>query len=94
MREIRKIDLMSYGKIMAAIMAIFGFVMGLVVSIAALFAGSLSTATFGFAAVFGVLAIILLPIIYAIIGFVMGIIGAAIYNFIASKIGGVKIDLK
>jgi hypothetical protein len=36
---------------------------------------------------------IMLPIIYAIFGFIFTAIGAWVYNWVASKIGGVEFDL-
>ncbi|MFM8912259.1 MAG: hypothetical protein ACKOE6_04970 [Flammeovirgaceae bacterium] len=43
---------------------------------------------------FGFLSIIIFPILYGGIGFVAGLIGAAIYNLIAGWVGGIKIELK
>jgi hypothetical protein len=45
------------------------------------------------AAAFGLLAIIIFPILFAIIGFIMRIIVAFIYNEVAKRFGGVKLDL-
>ncbi len=42
----------------------------------------------------GVYAVVYLPIAYGITGFVSAYIGALIYNFVADKIGGIKVDLK
>ena len=38
-------------------------------------------------------AIIALPIIFGIGGFVLGAIAAGVYNFMASRIGGIKVQL-
>jgi hypothetical protein len=35
-----------------------------------------------------------MPIIYAIMGFIMGVIGAWLYNLIAKWVGGVQIELE
>jgi hypothetical protein len=37
---------------------------------------------------------IFLPIIYAIMGFIFGLIGAAIYNLIAGWIGGIEVEVE
>ena len=47
----------------------------------------------GIAAGFGAMAIIIFPLIYGAMGFVMGLIGAALYNLVAKMIGGIKIQL-
>jgi len=37
---------------------------------------------------------IMMPIIYGVMGFVFGVIGAAIYNLIASWIGGIEVEVE
>ena len=43
---------------------------------------------------FGAGAVIALPNFYGIMGFVGGIIMAAIYNFVAGIVGGLELDLE
>lgn len=38
--------------------------------------------------------IISLPVAYGVTGFIAAYIGALLYNFVAKKFGGVKVDLK
>ena len=59
-------------------------------------AGGGGNATMGGAssAAVGIGAMIGIPIIYGILGFVMGAIGALIYNALSGIIGGVKFDLE
>jgi len=42
---------------------------------------------------FGAGAIIVFPIFYGLMGFISGLIGAAIYNFFAGWVGGIVVDL-
>ena len=44
--------------------------------------------------VLGPIVIILFPIAYGVLGFVMGAVGAALYNLIAKWIGGIEIEIK
>src|SRR4030043_2112511 len=89
MRELKAIDPMSLGKILAVIMAVFGFIAGIFV------AAGLSTARGPFPGVFGgIAAIILMPIAFGIMGLIIGIIEAWVYNVVAKNIGGAKRDLK
>jgi hypothetical protein len=46
------------------------------------------------AAIFGVGFAIMLPVFYAIIGFIFGIIAAAIYNLIAKWTGGFEFEVR
>ena len=43
---------------------------------------------------FGIGAIVFFPIFYGIMGFVMGIISAVLYNFVSSKIGGLEFEVE
>lgn len=99
MMELKRVDPLSLAKITAVVMAIFGFIFGLVVTLftAALGSFFLSSATpvmFPFFGVIGIVAIIAFPILYGIMGFVFGAIWALIYNAVAAKVGGIMIDLK
>ena len=40
----------------------------------------------------GIGAVILLPVFYGIAGFIGGIVMAALYNFVASLVGGIRVD--
>lgn len=42
----------------------------------------------------GALMLIFIPIIYGIIGIIFGALSAVLYNFIAGRIGGVKIYIR
>lgn len=42
----------------------------------------------------GVGIIFILPIIYAVVGFIGGLIGALIYNLIARWIGGIEVEVE
>ncbi len=44
--------------------------------------------------VFGAGAIIFLPVLYGVIGFLFSLIGAALYNVVAGMVGGVEVELQ
>ncbi|PIN75123.1 hypothetical protein COV18_05215 [Candidatus Woesearchaeota archaeon CG10_big_fil_rev_8_21_14_0_10_37_12] len=91
MRELRKLGVLSAAKVHALICAIFGLVIGVVYAVVGAVAGV--TGGSGLLAGLGLLAIIVLPVLYAIFGFIGGLIVAAIYNIVARWIGGIEIDL-
>jgi ABC-type multidrug transport system fused ATPase/permease subunit len=68
--------------------AIFGFVLGLIVIIAGLFSGT------GALLLAGVVSIVILTIFFLVGGFISAAIAAIVYNFIASKIGGIAVYFK
>ena len=93
MKEITKMEVLSVGKVYALSLAFFGFIAGIFVAIL----GSAFN-TYGRGGMLGpslgIASIILFPVIYGIIGFIAGIIGAAIYNLIVKLVGGIEIELK
>lgn len=94
---IKKFDVMSVAKVYGLIGVIIGFILGLIIAlfagIASAFAGMFGAGTgaFGIAG-FGILAIIIAPIMYGIMLFIGGAIGAFIYNIVADKIGGISFE--
>ena len=72
-----------------------GFIAGIFFTVIFVFFGTTSEAAAPGIPVFLLpFSIIVFPILYGIMGFVMGIICAVVYNFLARKIGGVMVDLK
>ncbi len=100
MTEIKHIGVWSLAKISAAIALVIGLIMGVIFVVfgAVLTAASpmmgIPMLTSGAFTVEGVVAIIVLIIVYAIIGFIWGAIAAFIYNTAAGWFGGVEIDLE
>mgnify|MGYP001619999951 CR=1 FL=1 len=89
------IDPKSSGKICGIIGAIVGFIVGVFFSIFSILGLATNQDTSSlFGLIFGVSAIILLPIFYGILGFLQGVIGAWIYNVLAKRVGGIKIGFK
>ena len=91
MTTVKKVDIMSAAKIEAIICAIFGLILGIIVALFSGLLGSVSGSSFGN---WGLGSIIIMPIIYAVIGFISGAIGAALYNLAAGWIGGIQIELE
>ena len=91
MAVIKSIDIMSWAKIHA----LFGIVFGLIYGIFFAVIGS----AIGYhrdmpgVTAFGLMSIIIFPIIFGIMAFICGAIMAFLYNLFASKIGGVQIEL-
>ena len=98
MSVVKSIGVVSYAKIMALIYAIIGFIYGLLVALFILLAGSVTSLGIfpgGGLGIIGAIVFIRLgPIAGAISGFVFGVISAVIYNFAASKVGGIEVELK
>ena len=99
---IRRFGVLSVAKIYGLLMFIFGLIFGVLYGLffiifgAAMSAmGSRDAAAGGVSSVvIGIFAMIGIPIMYGVMGFIMGAIGALIYNALAGIIGGVKFDLE
>lgn len=46
------------------------------------------------AAAFGVGAVIILPLLYGVMGIIVGALGAVLYNLFASLVGGVSVEVE
>jgi Transmembrane domain of unknown function (DUF3566) len=100
-RRIKRIAPLQAGKMLGVLYACMGLIFLPFIGVAALagaFAqqaqgqGSGAATTVGIALmiVFG----LFVPIIYGVMGFLVGVIGAAIYNFIAQWIGGIEVEVE
>ena len=91
---LRRIEPLSFAKIAGLLYAVMGFIGGLFMW---MFSGVMSgiggAEMDAFAAFFGMGALITLPILYGIMGFIFGFIGAWLYNLVADRIGGIEVDL-
>ncbi len=92
---IKRVGVMSVAKLYAVMAAAMGLCFGLLVaavgSIGSTMLSSDGTSLVPFGG-FGIAAIVVLPIIYAVMGFIGGLIGAALYNLFAGLVGGIEIE--
>jgi hypothetical protein len=94
--RIKRVDPMSLGKFTGVLCAVMGLVFG------ALFALSSLVGMAGFGGsrggliglIFGVGAIVFLPILYGIFGFIGGLIQGFVYNIAAGMMGGIDITVE
>ena len=96
---IRRVGVLSVAKITGIIAAAFGLIAGVLVFLAGSLGGAAAAMNRGvegqglaMVAGMGVLAIVALPVIYGIFGFIGGAIQAFVYNVAARFVGGIRID--
>jgi hypothetical protein len=95
---VRRVGVLSLAKISGALYGLIGLILGAIFSLASIMASALmQSATNGnsraaFGVLFGAGAIILLPILYGVIGFVSGLITGVLYNALAGVVGGVELE--
>jgi hypothetical protein len=93
-QTIRSVGVLSCAKITAALYGAIGLLIFPFIIIGALvgtFAGDKTSALSG---ALGVVMALVLPILYAGIGFVGGAISALLYNLIASRVGGIELEFQ
>jgi Transmembrane domain of unknown function (DUF3566) len=102
-RRIKRIAPLQAGKMLGMLYACMGLIFLPFVALAALagaFAQQTQHAQTGAAAPAAIatgLMIgfgILMPVFYGVMGFIFGVIGAAIYNLIAGWIGGIEVEVE
>jgi hypothetical protein len=98
---IRRFSVTSVAKMYGLITFIFGLIFGVIYGLFFIIFGAAMSAVGGnqatmsgmSSAVFGIGMMIGFPLMYGALGFVMGAIGALIYNGLSSVVGGIKFDL-
>jgi hypothetical protein len=92
---VKSVGVMSVARIAAAIDGIFGLIAGVLLSLAAVAGFSLgqevSSQVSWVGPLFGLGAILALPVLYFVLGFVGGAIGAWVFNNAAKAMGGLEI---
>ncbi len=95
---VRRVGVLSVARIFGIVSAVFGLLGGvlmtLVFSTGALPEAAQQDPGMAWIAGMGALAIVALPILYGIAGFIGGAIYAWIYNLAARFVGGIEIDLR
>ena len=94
---VRRVGPLSLAKIMGVLYVLVGLCFGAIVSLISIVGGALvpNDEPGGMVGMlFGAAAIIVFPIFYGVLGFVMTLIGAALYNVVASMVGGVELDVQ
>jgi hypothetical protein len=98
---VKRVGPLSVAKNAAVLYAILGLFIGAIFSLAGV-AGAFAGGGFGegsgpaagIMGLLGVGAIVMFPIFYACIGFVGSLIGAGLYNVVASMVGGIELDVE
>jgi len=94
MHIVKSVGVMSFAKIMGLTYGCLGLIfcpLFLVIGLLGSFAGQGKTP---FAGIFGVVFAVLMPVLYGVMGFVFGAIGALLYNLIAKWVGGFELELE
>ena len=95
---VKRIGVLSCGKVLGILYGFFGLIFGAIFSLFAVVGGLAGAANNQpealFGLFFGVGAVIFVPVFYGVMGFLSGLLTAAVYNVIASVAGGLELELE
>jgi hypothetical protein len=98
--KLKRVGPLSCAKVAAILYSGIGLVVGFCISLAALLGVAIGAAAGdepGMAVLgllFGVGAVVVLPIVYGLAGFLSALVGAALYNLAARVTGGIELELE
>lgn len=97
---VKKIGVASAGKMLGALYAVIGLIIGVIFALLSLLGAGMEAALGEsgdagfFGAIFGLGAIVIFPVIYGVMGFIGGLIMAVVYNLVASFAGGIRLEVE
>jgi len=90
---LNRVGPLSAAKVVGLLYAIVGLVMGAVFSLVSVL-GGFSPGRADAGPLFGIAAVVIFPVAYGVVGFLMTLIIAWLYNGLARLVGGIEIDLR
>ena len=94
MAKIKRVNVLSLGRMLAIINAVLGFMMGLLVTLGSFAGVDMSQGQVPAGSLVQRFAIIYFPVLYSVGGFIGGVVTALIYNAATKLFGGVEIDIE
>jgi hypothetical protein len=97
--SVKRIGVLSVAKLMGLIYGCLGILIGILFAVFSMLgamvgSGTEAAAEFGaFGVLFGIGAIVFMPIFYGTIGFISGAIMSLLYNLFAAWAGGVELEV-
>jgi hypothetical protein len=95
--EVKRVGPWSVARVCGIMNAAMGLIFGALFACIALVGGSLAQQNGNagaFGALFGVGAIVMLPLFYGVAGVVFGALSAWLYNVFAGMVGGIEVQLE
>jgi hypothetical protein len=94
MHIVKSVGVLSVAKIMGLVYACMGLIFAPLFLVMGMLGTMLGQDRTPFAGVFGVVFALLMPILYGLVGFIAGAIGALLYNLFSKLVGGFELELE
>jgi len=94
MHIVKSVGVLSVAKIMGLIYACIGLIFAPVFLVVGMMGSLMGQDKNPFAGMAGVVLAVLIPFIYGAMGFIIGAIGALLYNLLAKLVGGFELELE
>jgi len=94
MTKLKKIGVLSSSKLFAVLMGVIGLITGIIYSFGGAIYDVITTGSVNLGTALAFFALIGMPIIFALPGFIIGSIGAFLYNLVADWIGEIEMDFE
>ena len=93
---VQRVGPLSFAKIAGILYALVGLLLGAMISVVSILSSTFmpNEGSGSAGMLFGAAAVVALPIFYGVLGFVMSLIAAALYNLVAHWVGGIELDLQ
>jgi len=93
-RRIKRIAPLQLGKMLAILYGIMGLIFIPFFLLMSLASSQIPAQQRPALMAFGAGFVIFMPVMYAVMGFITGVIGAGAYNLVAKWIGGIEVDVE
>ncbi len=93
-RRLKRIGPLTAGTTLAILMGCFGLCLMPFFLVMSLIMAHAPNMPRGFPFIFGFGFALAAPVIYAVIGFLQGVIGAFIYNLVSKATGGIEVEVE
>ena len=93
-RTLKRVTPLSAGKVLALLYGAMGIMFVPLFLLMPALTANLLPQQRGIFALIGTGMAIAMPVFYAVMGFLFGVIGAAIYNLVAKMVGGIEVDVE
>ena len=93
-RTLKRVAPLSAGKVLALVYGAMGLIFIPFFLLMSALTANLPPQQRGIFALIGTGMAIAMPVFYAVMGFLFGVIGAAIYNLVAKMVGGIEVEVE